>query len=138
MDWYIAAIKKCTKFKGRSRRKEYWYFVLINLIIVVGLNFLQTFVSLQGISPDFFDVSLLWQTISQSLKLINLLYTLLAITTWFSVSVRRLHDTGRSGWWFLLYFIPLANFVLLFFYTQDSQPERNQYGKNPKEINSSH
>ena len=138
MDWYIAAIKKCTKLKGRSRRKEYWYFVLINLIIVVGLNFLQTFVSLQGAGFDSTGVSLLWASISSSLQIIYSFYMLLAITTLFSVSVRRLHDTGRSGWWFLLFFVPLANFVLLFFYTQNSKPGRNQYGKNPKEINSSH
>jgi uncharacterized membrane protein YhaH (DUF805 family) len=49
-----------------------------------------------------------------------------------AVSVRRLHDTGRSGWWILLGIIPLLGLVVLFFAAQDSQPGDNQYGPNPK------
>ena len=50
-----------------------------------------------------------------------------------AVSVRRLHDTNRSGWWFLMFLIPLVNLILFFvFMTEDSQPSENRYGPNPK------
>ena len=51
-----------------------------------------------------------------------------------AVCVRRLHDTGRSGWWLLLVLVPLVNLVLIYFYIQDSQPGTNEYGPNPKEF----
>jgi uncharacterized membrane protein YhaH (DUF805 family) len=50
------------------------------------------------------------------------------------LAIRRLHDTGRSGWWMLISFLPLIGFiVLIIFFVQDSQPGTNQYGPNPKE-----
>lgn len=51
-----------------------------------------------------------------------------------AVAVRRLHDTGRSGWWFLLALVPLVNLVLIYFYILDSIPGSNEYGENPKGI----
>ncbi len=54
-----------------------------------------------------------------------------------AVSVRRLHDTNRSGWWVLINFIPIIGFIVfIVFMVQDSQPGTNQYGENPKEVGS--
>ena len=50
-----------------------------------------------------------------------------------AVCIRRLHDTGRRGWWLLLALVPIVNIILLVWYCQDSQPGENQWGANPKE-----
>ena len=65
---------------------------------------------------------------------IGILYSLVILIPSIAVSVRRLHDTSRSGWWLLLCLIPLIGMVvLLIFMVQDSKPGQNQYGPNPKE-----
>ena len=61
------------------------------------------------------------------------LYGLAVLIPSIAVSVRRLHDTNRSGWWLLIALVPLIGaIVLLVFMAQDSQPGKNQYGSNPK------
>ena len=51
-----------------------------------------------------------------------------------AVGIRRLHDIGKSGWWYLLILLPLVNLVLIYFFILDSQPGENQYGPNPKGV----
>ena len=70
--------------------------------------------------------TLLWAWI----PIVNILLGLVFFLPSLAVAVRRLHDTGRSGWWILLGLIPI---VLIIFYCTDSQPGENQYGSNPKE-----
>lgn len=109
MEWYLKALKSYAVFEGRSRRKEYWMFTLVNLIISMILAALS-FGTLQNI------------------------YALVMFIPSISVSVRRLHDTNRSGWWLLLGLIPfLGALVLIYFFIQDSHPGMNQYGPNPKD-----
>lgn len=61
------------------------------------------------------------------------LYSLIVFLPGLAVSVRRLHDTGHSGWYYLLTFIPiLGALFLLYFFVSDSAPEENRYGKSPK------
>lgn len=67
------------------------------------------------------------------IPLVNIIVGLGGLIPSIAVCVRRLHDTGRQGWWLLLAFIPLVNLVLIYFYIQDSQPGENEYGPNPKE-----
>lgn len=120
MYWYLEVLKKYAVFNGRARRKEYWMFVLFNLIIAFALGLIEGFA---GIAPE----------IDQSI-LANL-YTLVVLIPSIAVSVRRLHDTGRSGWWLLIGLVPLIGaIVLLVFMVQDSKLGQNQYGPNPKEI----
>jgi uncharacterized membrane protein YhaH (DUF805 family) len=114
MNWYLAVLKKYAVFSGRARRKEYWLFVLFNLIITFVLGFVE---GLAG-GPGF----------------VSILYSLAVFIPGIAVSVRRLHDTGRSGWWLLIGLIPLIGaIVLLVFVIQDGKPGQNQYGANPKE-----
>ena len=62
------------------------------------------------------------------------LYGLAILLPGLAVAIRRLHDTGRSGWWLFISLVPLiGSFILLYFYLQNSQPGVNQYGPNPKE-----
>ena len=110
MDWYLAVWKKYAVFDGRARRTEYWTFALVNFVI--GL--------LAYIPIPFLLIPLL-------------VYDIAALIPGLAVAVRRLHDTGRSGWWLLIGLVPLAGaIILLVFYLTDSQPGSNQYGPNPK------
>ncbi|XHR29112.1 MAG: DUF805 domain-containing protein [Chthoniobacteraceae bacterium] len=121
MDWYIAVLKNYAVFSGRARRKEYWYFFLFNFIITL---ILAVIASLLGAIPH-----------TEAFNLLNGLYSLAVLIPSIAVTVRRLHDTDRSGWWILISFIPLVGaIVLLVFTIQDSTPGDNQYGPNPKEI----
>lgn len=118
MQWYIEALKKYAIFSGRARRKEYWMFILFNIIIVLALTLFDKLVGTfcDATGHGFFGT----------------LYSFAVIVPNLSVSVRRLHDTGRSGLYFFLAFIPVVNFVLLYFLIQDSTPGENEYGENPK------
>lgn len=100
-------MRKYALFTGRATRSEFWYFVLVNLIIsiIVGVfgKFLQS------------------------------LYSLIVLVPSLAVAVRRLHDIGKSGWWLLLVLIPIIGWIILIvFYATDTEARDNQYGPNPK------
>ena len=122
MNWYFEVLKKYAVFGGRARRKEYWYFVLFNFLALFGLAIID------GVIGTF--------NFQTGIGLLGGIYALAVLIPFIAVSVRRLHDTDRSGWWFLLYLIPLiGDMVLLIFMVQDSQQSDNQYGLNPKPDN---
>ncbi|HEX5081730.1 MAG TPA: DUF805 domain-containing protein [Blastocatellia bacterium] len=122
MNWYLDVLKKYADFSGRARRKEYWMFVLFNILICIAIMIFSAILA----------------SIDTSLALIGTLllvvYGLAIIVPGLAVTVRRLHDTGRSGWWILIALVPVAGIVLLVFEVQDSTPGENEYGKNPKEL----
>ncbi len=125
MSWYFEPWKKFASFGGRARRREYWTFTVVNWLIWMILYFVLMFG--MGFSFDASDGA--W---SIGPILIFLFYLLTAIPT-FAVTVRRLHDTGRSGWWFLINFLPfIGSLILLFFLISDSQQGPNRWGANPK------
>ena len=100
-------------FQGRARRSEYWYFVLFNALVAGCLSLLASKV-------EFFSI-------------ISAVYSLAGLVPGLAVAIRRLHDTGRSGWNLLFALIPLVGGILLIvWYCQDSQPGDNQYGAYPK------
>ncbi|MEV7656968.1 DUF805 domain-containing protein [Streptomyces anulatus] len=112
MNWYLGVLKNYAGFSGRARRKEYWMFVLFNFIVAVVLSALGAAISTQ--IPYY-------------------LYLVATIVPSLAVMVRRLHDTGRSGWWFFISFIPLVGFIILIvFLASEGKPEANQHGANPK------
>ena len=118
MQWYLMAFRKYAQISGRSRRAEYWMFVLVNALVAIGL---MVVTGMFGESP------------SVGGSVLYLAYTVATIVPGFTVSVRRLHDTGRSGWWMLIGLVPLVgSIVLLVFLAQDSQPGDNEFGANPK------
>lgn len=120
MNWYIEALKKYAVFSGRSRRKEYWFFVLFNVIFSFVLGFID------GMMGNVHMES--------GMGLLGGVYSLLLLIPGIAVSVRRLHDTNRTGWWVLLGLIPIIGaLVLLIFMIQDSTPGENNYGRNPKD-----
>ena len=120
MNWYLTVLKKYAQFSGRARRREYWMFYLVNVLIVFCLVFLER---LLGILQ------------ANGLGLLTGLYILLLILPTLAVGVRRLHDTGRSGWWMLLALVPIIGPIVLFvFSVLDSEPGDNRYGPNPKAV----
>jgi len=104
----MMALRKYAQFEGRSRRKEYWYFVLVNMIIQYGL------IGLSGVLNLPF------------LAILSSVYALGVFIPSISAIIRRMHDVGKSGWFCL---IPIYNLVLA---CTDSQAGTNQYGPNPK------
>jgi uncharacterized membrane protein YhaH (DUF805 family) len=123
MNWYLDVLKKYADFGGRARRKEYWMFALFNFLIYIAI---LIFSAILG-------------SIDNSLALIGslllVIYGLAIFVPSLAVAVRRLHDTGRSGWWFLIAFVPfVGGIILLVFTVQDGVPGENEYGKNPKEV----
>lgn len=119
MNWYIDVLKKYAVFSGRARRKEYWFFFLFNLIISIILGVIDN-------ATGTFDPE-------TGVGILGTIYLLAVLIPAIAVTVRRLHDTGRTGWWILISFIPLIGaIVLLVFLVFDSEPESNQYGPNPK------
>ena len=120
MDWYLMALKKYADFKGRSQRKEYWMFTLFNLLA-------------------FFVLSVVGSVLGDHAELLTGIYSLGVLLPSVAVTVRRLHDIGRSGWWALLMVVPVVGaLILVVFALQDSQPEANEYGPNPKALAASY
>ena len=118
MNWYIEALKKYAVFSGRARRREYWMFFLVNMIIAIILGIIEGVIDS---SPE------------SNRSVLSTLYGLGIFLPSLAVGVRRLHDTGRSGWWTLVGVIPIIGaIVLLIFMAQDSQSADNEYGPNPK------
>ena len=119
MSWFIAALKKYAVFGGRSRRKEYWYFALFSLIISLAL------ILIDRETGNFYP--------AVGLGLLSGIYTLAVFVPTLAVSVRRLHDIDRTGWWVLLSFIPVIGaLVLLVFAVLEGTPGNNRFGPNPK------
>ena len=120
MNWYLDVLKKYAVFSGRARRKEYWFFALFNVIIIIALTLIDVSAGLYDVVAD--------------IGLLSGLYSLAVFVPSIAVSVRRLHDTDRTGWWLLIAFIPLIGaIVLLVFVLLDSTPGDNRYGPNPKD-----
>jgi len=118
MEWYLGVLKQYAVFNGRSRRSEFWWFVLFNIIISIVLAIVDRMTGTMG---------------DRGYGLLGSLYALAVLLPSIGVAIRRLHDTNRSGWWLLLCFIPIIGFiVLIVFYCIDSDPGDNQYGPNPK------
>ena len=120
MSWYVLAWQRAADFSGRSRRKEYWYFQLFNAIVMIFLALFAIAFSDQG-KPAMFPFGLMFA------------YGFVLIVPALSITVRRLHDIGKSGWWYFIGFVPLIGGIILFVFTLlDSDPDRNEYGPNPK------
>lgn len=127
MNWYLKVLYNYADFSGRARRKEFWYFTLFHFIIIITLVFL-------GAYNDFNRLYEAFDTTSAIL----ILYALATLIPNLAVTVRRLHDTGKSGLWYLISFIPYIGwFILLILVCFDSERGVNKWGPNPKGIGNS-
>ena len=107
-------------FNGRARWSEYWFLESLNYLVLINYGFLNLLVL---VSEKFFFINLIFLY----------LYFFFIITPEFAVAVRRLHDTGRSGFYLLLMYLNfLGLLILIYLLTQDSEPKTNIYGPSPK------
>jgi uncharacterized membrane protein YhaH (DUF805 family) len=112
MSWYLTALRKYADFTGRARRREFWWFYLVNFVIELVLSFLFR----RG-----------------GFTIIPSLYGLALIIPSWAVACRRLHDIGKSGWWQLIWIIPIVGWIILIvWFASDGHPQANKYGPNPK------
>jgi len=111
MDYFIDALKKYAEFEGRASRTEYWMFVLFYVIFSIVVS----------MADYMFGTFFLGLLLSLGLMIPSI-----------SIAARRLHDTGRSGWWQLIMLIPLLGFIVLFVFLVLDSHEDNDYGPNPK------
>lgn len=124
----FTALKNYAVFTGRARRKEFWMFALLNFLITICFYVC----SLMGaVMEDMGEDGAFIILIASTLLI---LWNLAALIPVIAVTVRRLHDIGKSGWFYLLHLIPcgIGSLILLVFMCMDSQPGDNQYGPNPK------
>ena len=105
MEWYLKVLRSYAEFDGRARRKEFWMFFLINLVINYALMFIGLKINLPFLST---------------------IYGLAILIPYLAVWVRRMHDVGKSGWYLL---IPIYYSILA---ASDSVHGPNEYGPNPK------
>jgi len=120
MNWYLKVLKNYAVFSGRARRKEYWMFVLFNMIFAIVAIILDNILgtAIEGIGYGLFYI----------------LYCLAVLIPSFAVFVRRLHDTGKSGWFFFIGLIPIIGIIwLLVLMCTDGNAGENEYGADPKE-----
>ena len=131
MSWYLKVVRdNYANFSGRAQRAEFWWFVLVNLIILILAMIAD---NLSGLAFEYVD-PFTGVAVSMGYGWIYTIYALATFLPALAVSVRRLHDTDRSGWLLLLNLVPCVGIILLVWYCGDSTPGDNQYGPNPKGI----
>ncbi|WP_425918077.1 DUF805 domain-containing protein [Acinetobacter sp. TSRC1-2] len=113
IDWFVKCLKNYATFTGRARRKEYWFFALVQFIILVVAQIID---GILGTEFVFYAI------VALALFIPSL-----------AAAVRRLHDTGRSGWWFLIALIPLIGTILLIVWlATETKQETNEWGQPAK------
>jgi uncharacterized membrane protein YhaH (DUF805 family) len=124
MKWYLKVFRQYADFSGRARRKEYWMFVLFNFIVMI----------VAVIADNVFELILKGAPYGALYGTLYSLYAAAVLIPALAVAVRRLHDTGKSGWWILINLIPLVGFIWFLVLTLTAgQSGDNPYGDNPKE-----
>ena len=119
MNCYVKCLRQYTDFTGRARRKEYWMYTLFKVIIVALLA---------GI-----DYLLGWFSIEYRIGVLSGIYSLAVLLPGIAVCVRRLHDIGKSGWYYLLGLIPIVGpIILLVYYCTEGDRFENAWGEDPK------
>ena len=119
MEWAILPLKRYAEFSGRSRRKEYWLFILLYAVVLIAAGVIETLLGV-GEAIGFYGP-------------LTLLVVLGFFVPSLAAAVRRLHDTDRSGWWVLLPLVPIiGGIVLIVFLALDGTKGPNRYGPDPK------
>ena len=124
MEWYLKVMRdNYANFSGRARRKEYWMFVLVQTIVMIGLMILDSVLGL--------DFEL--QGITIGYGYLYLIGIIVHFIPSLAVLVRRLHDVGKSGWFYFIFLIPIIGVLwLLVLYCTEGQKEDNKWGPDPK------
>lgn len=116
---YFDGLLRYFEFSGRSSRAQYWLFQLFYVVLLAG-SFYADY-RLNGRFPD-----------RQNLGLLSTFVIFFHIVPQITVTVRRLHDIGKSGWWYLLLFVPLAGLLVFVWTFYSSEDGSNDYGDDPR------
>ena len=129
MEWYLKVMRdNYTNFSGRARRKEYWMFTLVYVIISTGCTVLDNVLG----TVFMMDAGPLGE-ISMGYGWAYTICVLIHFIPGLALAVRRLHDVGKSGWFYLIFLIPFIGAVwLLVLFCLEGKKEDNKYGSNPK------
>ncbi len=124
MEWYLKVMRdNYANFSGRARRKEYWMYVLVQSIIMIGLMILD---SILGLDFELQGISLGYGYLYSIGGIVHFIPSL-------AVLVRRLHDVGKSGWFYFIGLIPLIGAIwLLILFCTEGQKQDNKWGPDPK------
>src|SRR5918997_5258296 len=106
MQWYLKVLKQYADFNGRARRTEFWMFVLFNFIASIVLNLVDVLIGTANFASTGTGFAMTGGLLSS-------IYALAVLIPSLAVGARRLHDTGRSGWWQLLALIPIVGIIIL-------------------------
>ena len=118
MRWYVEVLRKYATFEGRAHRTEFWMFVLWSLVISLALSIVDYAIGTDG----------------EYIGLLSGIYSLAVLLPSLAAGARRLHDTGRTGWWQLLSIIPLLGLIpLIVFWANEGERGPNEHGPNPWE-----
>ena len=113
------SIEKCFKnyanFNGRATRSEYWWFILFGLLVSIATSIIDLVIDPTG-----------------NIALFNALATLVLLIPQLAAACRRLHDTGKSGWWQLLYFTIIGGILIIVWLATETTKKKNQFGPVPK------
>ena len=120
MGWYLLAWKRAFDVYGRSRRKEYWTFQLVTWLLLFAFVFA--------------GFMLFGKDSAGTVRSLASLYYLAVLAPMLTCTIRRLHDTGKSGWWVVIGLLPLIGLIVFVFTLLDSDPGPNKYGANPKSV----
>jgi uncharacterized membrane protein YhaH (DUF805 family) len=119
--WMIEPLRKYASFEGRARRREYWWFEVFTALVITGLTIVDAMI---------FGMDTI---VEYSLGPLGALAALVFFLPNLAVSVRRLHDRDKSGWWLLISILPLIGFIFLFYqYVSSGTPGDNRFGPDPK------
>lgn len=133
MDWMLMPLRRYADFSGRSRRKEYWMFALMNFLffMMIGIGFsiytsYTVSAALRHESPSMFGFMGVFISFA-------MIYVLIMLVPSIAVQVRRFHDQDKSGWFVLLNFVPyIGGIVVLVFMCLEGTRGENRYGPDPK------
>jgi uncharacterized membrane protein YhaH (DUF805 family) len=126
MRWMLMPLRRYAEFSGRSRRMEYWMFALLNVIVWTIICLLGVWGANTRLFSSTDEVMMYFLTTGG-------IYSLITFIPGLAVAVRRLHDTGKSGWWLLLSLIPFGGLLLLLFYLTGGERGDNRFGPDPLE-----
>lgn len=126
---FVKCFKNYANFKGRARRREFWGFMLFYYIIffILYLPLLSASEADTGYDAENDNI------MNLIFSILFILFYLVSLLPLLAVSVRRVHDVGRSGWFVLIGCLPVLNLWLLVEFCTDGEPFDNKYGNSPKE-----
>lgn len=112
MGWYLKVLSQYATLNGRAGRQEFWTYHLINFLIMIAILIIETVIGSGGF--------------------LSVIYSLAVVIPGLAVTVRRLHDTKRSGWWLLITIVPVVGFlVIIYFLISPGTVGNNRYGQHP-------